>query len=363
MFERVQSDFVSADIVVDVGHIAPVRFSLNEDGTRFAEPYSIPAWTPEECSVEVPAVKWLRGEFFGFPFGQSEGFEHVHGPAANGPWTLGERTDKSVRMTVDLPKLSGQIEKHVSLRDGHRALYLEHTVTGVEGRFNYGHHPVLEVPEGENVEIRLNPFKYGSVFPNAFGDASGGDIAVLQEGGRFTALDSLPLKDGGTMSVEHYPTSVQHEDLVMMSAADDVELGWTAVSFDGYVWISLRSVKQFPSTLFWLSNGGCLQEPWCGVNGRRIGVEDVCSYFSLGAEHSREEPLAELGIETSKQFSAEKATVLRHIQMVHPTIGKQAVVSVLPLAGVDKVIIKFDSGQALEADLDWRWLLNPDLEK
>ncbi|MBK1875897.1 hypothetical protein [Pelagicoccus mobilis] len=359
MITKIQSDLVSAEVVVPVGHIAPVEFCLDESG-KVAKPYSLPGWTPEECKVDVPAVKWLRGEFFGFPFGPGQDGGPVHGPAANGPWDIVEKTKNSIRLTVELPQQSGLIEKCVELRNGHRALYIEHKIEGVEGRFNYGHHPVLYIPEKETVQIRINAFKFGSVYPEVFGDASTGDINVLKEGARFESIDELPLREGGTLSVAEYPNPLQYEDLVMMSAADDVRLGWTAVSYDGYVWLSLRSTKQFPSTLFWLSNGGCAQEPWNNVNGRRIGVEDVCSYFSIDCERSRENPLEEFGIETAKEFTPRKETYLRHTQLVHPTDGVKPVASVSPVAGEANVLIRFEDGDEVEVAVDWQWLLEPD---
>ncbi len=358
MFERIQVDRVSAEIVVEVGHIAPVSFDLGNG--VMAEPYSLPGWTPEECQVDVPAIKWLRGEFFGFPFGPGKDGGPVHGSAANGPWSVIGQSENSVRLKVELDGLGGSLEKCIELRNGERALYLEHTVKGVDGRYNYGHHPVLEIPEGETVDIRLNPFSFGGVYPEPFGAGEKGDINLLKEGGRFKSLDAVPLRDGGTLSVASYPTPVQHEDLVMMSARSDVRLGWTAVSFDGYVWLALRSVEQFPSTLFWLSNGGCYQEPWNGVNGRRIGIEDVCSYYSLGADASAEEPLSEHGVRTSRVFSSEDAVVLRHAQLVHPTNGKCPVASVMPVEGESKVRVTFENGEQDLVNFDWQWLLEPD---
>ena len=68
-------------------------------------------------------------------------------------------------------------------------------------------------------------------------------------------------------------------------------LAWTAVTLDGYAWIALKNPKQFPSTLFWISNGGRHYEPWNGRHKRRIGIEDACSYFHEGVESSRSKSL------------------------------------------------------------------------
>jgi len=149
MIEQIQCDLVQAEVVTEVGHIAPVRFRLDVSGATVAQPYSLPTWTPEECTVDIPAIRWLRGEFFGFPLGVTDGAEHVHGAAANGPWDLTAKRDDRLTLSIDLGDLGGTLEKQVSLRPGHRVLYNQHTITGVEGRFNYGHHPSSIFPKAD----------------------------------------------------------------------------------------------------------------------------------------------------------------------------------------------------------------------
>ncbi|MDQ8201445.1 hypothetical protein [Pelagicoccus sp. SDUM812003] len=355
MIEQIQSNLVSAQVASQVGHIAPVRFDLGNGS--FAEPYSLAGWGPEDCPEQAPAVQWLRGEFFCFPFGMNESFEHIHGPAANGPWSVQERDSGRLALAIDLPEGKGSIIKRVSLRDGERALYLEHEVRGVEGRYNYAHHPVIFFPEGEAAEVRVNPFRYASTFPERFGDPERGDINLLSEGARFDDLGRVPLRNGESLSIAQYPTDERLEDMVMFAARDDIELGWTAVSFDGYVWLSLVSRRDFPSTLFWLSNGGCQGTPWNGVNGRRLGVEDACSYFSKGLEESRRDLLGDLGVATTAAFSPGTPTFLRAIQLVHPTQGRKAVETVTPVEESNFVRLCFEDGSSDFVPVDWRWAL------
>ena len=354
MNHQIQSKEVEAELVLPVGHIAPVRFRLDDD--MIVQPYSLPPWDPESCNMDAPALKWLRGEFFGFPFGANDAAEYPHGPAANGPWELTESTSSEVKLMLDLPRLGGTIEKQVTLRERHRVLYHQHTVSGVEGYYNYGHHPVLEIPKGSVVQIRSSAFKYGSVYPRtAAPDPT--EINILKQGECFDCLAEVPLANGGTLSFADYPSRIQHEDLIMISAADEVVLGWTAVSFENYVWLTIRSTKQFPSTLFWLTNGGRTAAPWNGTHKRRIGVEDVCSYFGDGFDVSRTEPLAKHGISCTRLFTAEQSTVLRNAQMVVPTNGQQAVQSVTEIEGEQQVRIQFENGYETCAALDWEWLL------
>ena len=159
MIEQIQCDLVQAEVVTEVGHIAPVRFRLDVSGTTVAQPYSLPTWTPEECTVDIPAIRWLRGEFFGFPFGVTGGVEHVHGAAANGPWDLTAKRDDRLTLSIDLGDLGGTLEKQVSLRPGHRVLYNQHTITGVEGRFNYGHHQSSIFPKANMRFSTSGPLK------------------------------------------------------------------------------------------------------------------------------------------------------------------------------------------------------------
>ena len=359
MIEQLQSDLVQADVVTEVGHVAPVRFQLEEVGA-VAQPYSLPPWTPEACSANIPAIQWLRGEFFGFPFGVTEGVEHVHGPAANGPWEITGRSADWLQLEVELPNSAGRIEKEVALRSGHRALYLQHTVRGVEGDFNYGHHPVLHIPTGETAQLRTSVFKFASVYPGVFGKPEDGETCLLQSGATFDSLEAVPLAAGGSISLAEYPTPHRHEDLVMLSAADDVRLGWTAISYPSYVWIAVRSTAAFPSTLFWISNAGRTQPPWNGQHERRIGVEDVCSYFHEGAHISRNDLLADRGISTSKHFRAGQPTVLRHIQCVCPTAGTKAVSAIEPVDGRQAIAVSFEDGTVADIDLDWQWLVEQD---
>ena len=49
-------------------------------------------------------------------------------------------------MEIEPDDIGGKVTKEISLRDGQHAIYQKHTITGVEGSYNYGHHPIIEFP-------------------------------------------------------------------------------------------------------------------------------------------------------------------------------------------------------------------------
>lgn len=352
---RLSSDLVELFITARGGQIAPVRFTLPEGA--FAQPYSLAPWLPDAHPEQPPILQILRGDFFCFPFGVTEGIPLPHGETANQKWTLVAESEEAIQMEMQLANPAGTVTKSVQLRPGHRVLYQEHVLTGITGRFNYGHHAILQFPEGVTCPVRTSAFKLGQVYPGVFAQESEGERTALKAGARFEHLDSVELADGGPTSLASYPARDGFEDLVMISAADSVTLGWTAVSFPGYVWISLRSTRQFPSTLFWMSNGGRPQAPWSGQHRRRMGVEDVCSHFHDGADESARDLLTQAGIPTAHDFQPEQSTTLRHAQLVVPTHGSPAVQAITPQTDQDQIEIRFEDGSKLTTPLDWRWLM------
>ena len=297
------------------GHLAPVHFRFGE---RMVSPYSISPWADEKIADDMPnLIKVLRGDFFCLPFGVSDQLPHPHGATANCEWTpVSIGADKLI-LELEPNDIGGKVTKEISIKGGQHAIYQQHTVSGIEGEFNYGHHPIIEFPEqGGPFAIRTSAFVHGQVYPGAFEEPAKGGYSCLKPGAVFTSLEEVPMADGSTTSLLEYPAREGFEDLVMFCAAPG-ELAWTAVTLDGYVWITLKSPEQFPSTLFWISNGGRHYEPWNGRHKRRIGIEDVCSYFHEGVESSRANSLPQ-DIPTVAAFSKDTPKVIRHIQMAHP---------------------------------------------
>lgn len=344
---------VTAALTLRGGHLAPVRFALG--GGRHASPYSLAPWLPAGEPEQQPILQILRGDFFCFPFGAAPGHELIHGETANLPWTLDEHHPASLRASLRLERTGGSIQKNITLRPGHLAVYQEHVISGVEGRYNYGHHPVLEIPEGESVRLRASPFRFGGVY--AYPDPD--ERHAFLSGARFASLDRIPLADGsGHGSLLAYPHAARREDIVMLSARDP-GLAWTALTFRDYVWVSLRRTEDFPSTLLWLSNGGRDGAPWRGRHARRVGVEDVYSHFCDGVHVAREDRLRAEGIPTARAFYADVPARLRHIQFVVPVAPDFGGLATLaPIPGGVRLVS--ESGAIAEASLDTAFLSRAD---
>ncbi len=348
-----RAEKVELYVSAEGGHLAPVQFKLKH---RWVNPYSLAPWEPAEVPASMlPLLRVLRGDFFCLPFGTSDKYK-VHGDTANLTWKLIDRNPRKLTMAMDLKQFSGKVVKTIFLEDNHRAVYQEHVITGVKGRYPYGHHAILEVPEGATALINTSPFVFGQVAED-FTNPVIGEYNSLQPRAPFESLDNVPLATGGTTSLHEYPDREGFEDLVMVSSAPGL-LAWTAVTMDGYVWFSLKSPKTLPSTVFWFSNGGRHQEPWRGRHRRRVGLEETCSFFAGPLELARKAPLGPIEVPTCGAFSTRSATTVRLIQGVYPVSAEFGmVVSISPVEDADEVTIVGESGESVNVPLNWRYVL------
>jgi hypothetical protein len=297
------------------GHLAPVRFRL---GRRWAQPYALAPWLPDGIAPSMPPVlQVLRGDYFCLPFGGGKGVEHVHGETANGDWELVESGSGRLVLEMAVKFPACRVRKILSIRQGQRAVYQEHRISGLRGRYNFGHHAVLQFPEGGPFHVSVSPFRFGQVKPELFSNPLHREYGALKTGARFRSLDQVPLATGGTTSLAEYPARQGFEDLVLM-AAKPGDFAWTAATLDGYVWIALKDPRVLPSTLFWISNGGRHGEPWNGRHLRRLGLEEICGHFSDGLEISRQDRLKGEGIPTTALFRAREVKSVKVIHVVHP---------------------------------------------
>ena len=206
----------------------------------------------------------------------------------------------------------------------------------------------------------MSPFRWASVFPDSFANPADGETGALANGARFTDLSAVPLADGGSTDLTRYPSRAGNEDLVMMvskPATTDQPFAWSAAVLDGYVWFSLKNPADFPSTLFWLSNGGRSASPWSGRHVGRIGIEEVCSYFSHGVDVSRQDLLAAEGIPTSREFHANEPVSLRVIQATALVPeGFDKVSSIRPVAE-NSIAIRSESGKEITVPIGWAFVL------
>ncbi|MBU6244897.1 MAG: hypothetical protein KGP12_06740 [Actinomycetales bacterium] len=352
----ISGDSVEAWITVRGSHIAPVTFRA--DG-RSWQPYSLAPWRPGEHPGNEDLLEVLRGDFWCFPFGaQPDG--PAHGLTSCAPWQVEGLTSTTARLAMDASDTGAHVVKTVSVRDGDTALYQQWEISGASGRFPYGTHPILDFsaqPAG-SVRLSSSPIRWASVLPEVYADPAIGEQQALLPGGQFTSLGSVPMLDGGRMDLSRYPTPPGHEDIVML--VSDPEAGpiaWSAASVAGRVWLSLRSVADFPSTVLWISNGGRPQPPWSSRHLGRIGIEDVCSYFHAGLVPSREDRLAPLGIPTTRGFSPDTTTTLRIVQAVAFAPEGFGRVASIEMAEPGSVTLVDDAGARARCAVDWQYVL------
>lgn len=353
------SDLVSLHVTRDGGHIAPVEFRLGE---RTVSPYALAPWRPDEIDSDLPVLlRNLRGDFLCLPFGpQADG--PPHGETANNEWHLVAETQNSLSLDIEASDILAKVTKTISVRPGQTAIYYEHRISGLDGNFSYGNHPILDISKVEEggARISVSPFRWASVYPEYFSNPSDGAHQALKIGAIFANLSEVPLGDEeGTTDLTRYPARSGTDDLVMMvseEATKEQPFAWSAVVMDGYVWFSLKDPSCFPSTMLWLSNGGRSAPPWNSNHTARLGIEDVCSHFCDSIDISRKDLLRNLSIPTTRAFSKDKPVILRNIQAVAATPeGFGSVKSITP-SGENSVTITDENGRFVHEALDWKFL-------
>jgi len=350
------NDLVSLCITREGGHLAPVHFTLGE---RVVAPYALAPWKPGEIDAGLPVLlKSLRGDFMCLPFGpQADG--PPHGETANGVWGMVSETADSITLGIDATDVSARVEKTITLRAGETALYVSHTITGLEGDWSYGTHPILDlsgVPEG-SARVSVSPFRWASVYPEWFSNPADGAGQALKIGAIFSHLAEVPLEAGGTTDLTRYPARPKTDDLVMMvseAATPEQPFAWSACVMDGYVWFALKNPADFPATMLWLSNGGRPAAPWNGRHTSRLGIEDVCSHFCDDVDVSRKDLLRNLSIPTARSFSKDSPVTLRTIQAVAAVPKGFGLVKSISPDGDGKVTITDEKGGMVSAVIAWK---------
>jgi hypothetical protein len=345
------------DITARGGQLAPVMFHLTG---RDVSPYSLSPWEPAEFPDIPPLLSVLRGDFLCFPFGaQANG--PPHGETANCLWTQVDSDSRSLRFRMETTDTGATVVKTIATREGQHAIYFEYQISGADGDFSYGNHPILDfsgLPDGTG-RVTTSPFHWASVFPGPFSNPADGETQALEEGAVFTDLREVKLAAGGTTDLTRYPSRAGNEDLVMMAhvpASAEQPFAWSAAVLDGYLWFSLKNPADFPGTVLWISNAGRTAPPWNGRHLGRMGIEDVCSHFAEGVDRSRLNLLEKQGVATARNFRKDQAVTLRNIHavaIVPDDFG--AVCSIVP-DGENAVAITGESGVEIIVPLDWRFV-------
>jgi hypothetical protein len=360
---RFASDKVEAFLTELGGELGPIAFNLKG---KQIQPYSIAPWAEEKEAAElIPILQALRGDFFCMPFGGNatpwRGEKHpVHGDTANMIWHLESISEQAGRVclhaSIETQSRPGRVDKRVFLKTGQTAVYSQHTLTGLKGPMNLGHHPMLHFPDEPGCGvISTSPFLYGQVFPEAFERPENKGYSCLLPGAEFTSLAEVPMANGGKADLTRYPARRGYEDLITLASDPSLPFAWTAVTFPKprYVWFSLKDPRILRETVFWISNGGRYYAPWSGRHTNVMGLEEVTTYYPYGlAESARPNPLSKKGFPTVLQLSAKQPLVVPYIMaMAAVPAGFGRVKDIVPTRDNQAVQLKSDSGSSVTVPL------------
>lgn len=310
-----QNDVVNASITQVGGHLGPVAFRLAKGKT--VSPLAVAPWTGEQLPDGLPPLlQTLRGDFFCAPFGGNgeplRGERHPpHGESANSRWILGATTHAGDAVTLhaylETKVRKGRIDKRLTLRTGHTAVYCEHVMQGYSGSMPIGTHPCLQFPDREGAgRISVGHWRWGQVLPVEFESPAAKGYSSLKPGAKFRSLSKVPLARGGFTDLSTYPARRGFEDLVMLMGDGKAPFGWSAVTFpeERFVLLQLKNPRVLRHTVLWISNGGRHYAPWNGRHVNVLGLEEVTSYFHLGlADSVRPNSLSKIGLPTSVTLS------------------------------------------------------------
>ncbi len=367
---RLASSTVEAFVTEVGGHLGPVAFDRQG---RNIQPYSVAPWAEEKIDPATPAIlKVLRGDFFCLPFGGNDkpyrGEKHPpHGETANARWTFESCDTREGKTTLHLSLNTtirkGRVDKKIFLIDGQNVLYCQHTLSGMKGPMNLGHHAMLRFPDepGSGV-ISTSRFLYGQVFPGLFETPENRGYCRLQPGAGFGSLEKVPTITGETTDLTRYPARRGFEDLVMMVADTSLPFAWTAVVFakQRFVWFALRDPGLLRQTVFWISNGGRHYPPWNSRHVNVMGLEDVTSFFHPGlAQSAAENAISAQGWPTCLTLNPKEPLVIPYIMGVAAIPpGFDRVASIEAVEGKEVVAVKAVSGKIATVPLKLEFLKN-----
>jgi hypothetical protein len=324
--------------------LGPTTFAL--DG-RGVSPYAVAPWAEEDRTpIATPLLRAMRGDFFCLPFGFDpvpyRGERHPpNGEAAHGVWRFGGlRRDSdgiTLRASFATRVRKGLITKEVTVVPGQTAVYQRHTVSGMRGLMNYGHHALLKFPPEEGSgRISTSRFLFGQVRPVASEFPAKGGYACLKIGARFSSLKQVPLANGGRTDISVFPAREGFDDVVLLASDPSLPMAWTAVTFAAqrFVWFSLKDPRELSTTLLWMSNGGKHYAPWNGRQRHVMALEEILGLPMGLAASIAENSFSRAGVATSKMMDPKRPTVVRSIHGVASIpAGFDVVASIRPVPG------------------------------
>jgi hypothetical protein len=286
---KLNNNNVEVGVIEECGHLFPVRFFFDYD---VIEPMHISPWLNEEHDPETPPMlRYLRGDFFCAPFGDSDLLpdeQRAHGTPANDTWNKVEKTESLLKFKLAKKVSGSELTKAISIRENEHVVYQKHIFSGGQGKLPIGHHAMLKIPE--KAFISFSDYQFGGTPPVPVeSDPSKGN-SILKYPQQFQDLTSVEGSDNRLFNTSVYPFDKDHEDLLMLISEDYLPFGWSAVSnpSEGWLWYSIKNINILPNTVIWMSNGGRYYPPFSSRHKNVIGVEETRSFFHLGHKASVE---------------------------------------------------------------------------
>lgn len=301
------------------GMIAPAEVVL-PDGRNVSLLYSVP-WLnePEVLDAAIPGhQKRLRGAFPALPFGIAAEPRELtrewqiaklrdptlapHGLSTNELWSLQTHNTHNVMSQFTYPQDSPVIhlrQRVQGLRNRRGLGITVGALTRQDVFLPYGHHFLLPVPEPPEVlAIRPARFQYGLTYPGIVEP----NAMRTQPGARFTSLNKVPARHGGTTDLSTFPTDAPLEDLVQLcGSTGPIEVFYLnhkygiRISWDTQV---------LPSCMLWYSWCGLADYPWRN-SCKTLCIEPIASAFDLEPHASIEaNPISGSGIATTVALKA-----------------------------------------------------------
>ncbi|MBO4620154.1 MAG: hypothetical protein J5654_08590 [Victivallales bacterium] len=350
------------------GQHAPGNFRLANGAC--IQPYYLSPWQERKPDLSsIPLLQYLRGDFFCLPFGGNaeavDGHQYqCHGETSACEWRFAAAHRESASTVFEFTQegkvLPTKVTKRIELKDGQSALYLQHTVTGLEGKMPYGHHAILKLPSAnEKMYFSCGKFDLGMTPTSLFSDPANWEYQFLASGEEFASLEALPtlFKQPATWDYSVYPSPVGYTDLFALLKKPSATPAWAVASYAdaGYLYYSLKNAAELPSTTIWVANSGRYEEPWNGISSN-FAIEETCSYFADGWKPSIEEnALTRKGWRTCGEFHAAEPKTVRLIQGVAAIpdgFTKVAAADFQP----GKVVFTDVNGLSATATVDWEFL-------
>ncbi|MBX2881033.1 MAG: hypothetical protein KTR32_13910 [Granulosicoccus sp.] len=280
--DHLSVDGVAVEINLLGGNI--LDFSIDTKSEKPLRPLHVAPWVIAGDTVpeSVPLVeRQLAGDFFCAPFGGGADTP-IHGWTANGQWiSTGEKKqpDGGITANYALEQLvSGAIvTKELTLAPGHPILYQCHKFNGGTGHLPVAHHAMIRAPGG--AKLSFSQGCYGVTPNTALESEPERGRSLLAYPQRFSTLHEIQYADGTCVDASVYPFAKGHEDLVVLTAAKDQSIGWSAAlaQQDGFLFFSIKDVNILPETILWMSNGGRHYPPWSSRHTSVLGIEEAAT--------------------------------------------------------------------------------------